>query len=592
MQSKGFNLNLLLKLSTLVLILSAIYLSNAEERRIDILNPHSYPVVGGKWSIRFHTTGSGELKIFDYSFPNVEFEKLYALVNGETVKVPVTIKNGEIVADWNYKEGIAVFRVNSEGKHLIEFSFGNTVFAENQAGYIAVQRGTKIGRGSQITDTISEVNPSKAFILFRANTNDPTPDDWQFTPNITDTTVTFTRYDGSNKFSRIRWQVVESSDISVQRGEEVLPKRVATVNVTINEVNLSETFVIVYGRCADEQRGDNHAGFFAAKLTNSTNLMLRRGNENKCEATVSWQVVEWNGAKVQSGESIIPDLMDNVTASIDPVDLTRTFLIFGTASIGRDAGMDSNLIQGKFLSPTKIMFTHEPGSTYASSERIIDWYVVEIPDASVQSGNMALRSDTVVSINEVNPSRSFHISSGWNTGGGQIYSNSLYTVELVDGTTLLFDKQTILQTQNIEWFVVEIPEVSKVIDVSVSNIPIEFGSLNPNTTDNQPLTGPVIVTVHQTTNVNWNLSVKATGDFVGNGIIPISNLEFGNTSENVVYDMRTVFQGPELFSDWRNQPAPVSDTDRMIYFEMSIPEGAQAGDYSTQIVINVSEVVN
>jgi len=332
---------LILKFLTLVLILSVVYLSNAEERRINILNPSSNPVVGGKWTVHFRTSGSGELKIIDHSYPEVEFEGLYAESGDRVIRIPAKVDGKSIVAVWNYRKGFASFKVNSAGKHFLEFSFGNIAFAENQASSISVQRGTRIARGSQITDTISEVNLGKAFILFRANTNDATPDDWQFTPNITDTAVIFTRYDGGNKVSRIRWQVIEGSNISAQRGEEVLSKGVATVNVTINEVNLSEAFVIVYGRCADEQREDNHAGFFAAKLTNSTNLMLRRGNENKCEATVSWQVVEWSGAKVQSGESIIPDLMDSVTASIDPVDLTRTFLIFGTASIGSDAGMDS-----------------------------------------------------------------------------------------------------------------------------------------------------------------------------------------------------------------------------------------------------------
>lgn len=307
---------------------------------------------------------------------------------------------------------------------------------------------------------------------------------------------------------------------------------------------------------------------------------------------MSWQVVEWDGARVQQGESVIPDLHDNVTASINYVDLTKSFLVFGTASIGSDAGMDSNLIQGKFLSPTEIMFTHEPGTTYGSSERIIDWYVVEIPEASVQSGNVALNSDTVVSINEVNPSRSFHVSSGWNTGGGQTYSNSLYTIELADSTTLSFDKQTTSQTQNITWFVVEIPEVSEVIDVSVSNIPIDFGSLNPNTTDNQPVSGgwPVNVTVHSTTNVMWNLSVKASGDFLGPGVIPISNLEFGNTSANVEEQMSTEYKGPELFDDWYNQSPPSSDTVRSIYLDLTIPPGTEAGDYSTQIFINVTQV--
>ena len=124
--------------------------------------------------------------------------------------------------------------------------------------------------------------------------------------------------------------------------------------------------------------------------------------------------------------------------------------------------MDSNLIQGN-LSSTNVAFTHEPGSTYASSQRIIDWYVVEIPGASVQRGNTALSGDTTSSISSVNTSSTFHWSSGWNTGGGQTYANHMYTINLSDSTTLQFDKQTGSQTQNINWQVITIPDYIPIL---------------------------------------------------------------------------------------------------------------------------------
>ena len=189
-------------------------------------------------------------------------------------------------------------------------------------------------------------------------------------------------------------------------------------------------------------------------------MQLTRGNAGKCAATVSWQVVEWDGADVQSGTSIIPDSQDSVTATISSVNLNSAFLIFGSASIGTDQGMDSNLILGNISSQTQLSFTLKPGITYGSSQRTVVWYVVEPPAAAVQSGYTSLGSDTTETVSSVDVNKSFHISSGWNTGGGQSYSNSLHTISLTDATTLTLDKQTGSQTQNIFWYLITVGEPS------------------------------------------------------------------------------------------------------------------------------------
>lgn len=321
----------------------------------------------------------------------------------------------------------------------------------------SVQRNTAIGTGT-VSATISQVNTSNAFILFTAGVNDATPDDNQFTPDFQSSTqVDFTRYDGATASASVAWQVIEDENIDVQRGSSAWAVSNNTEDITINSVNLTESFVIVYGRCADEANTKNLAGFFSGNFTNGTTLHLERGNAGLCAATVSWQVVEWSGAKVQSGTDSIPDNSDSITSTISSVDLEKSFLIFSTASIGTDAGMDSNLILGNIASSTQLSFTHEPGSTYASSERIITWYVVEHPYFHVQSDTIAIGGDTTDTIpNAVNESRSFHVSSGWNTGGGQTYSNSFFTINITDPTTLTIDKTTGSQTQTIEWYVVEV----------------------------------------------------------------------------------------------------------------------------------------
>ncbi len=54
------------------------YGSEPTHQTITIINPHSLPKVGGDWTIYFNTTGTGELRINDHSFPEeVGFVDLY-----------------------------------------------------------------------------------------------------------------------------------------------------------------------------------------------------------------------------------------------------------------------------------------------------------------------------------------------------------------------------------------------------------------------------------------------------------------------------------------------------------------------------------
>ena len=107
------------------------------ERSITILNPQSYPVVGGNWTINFNTTGSGTLKINNHSFPEeVGFVALYKKERNLWIQVDVDIDTDYdiITADWSYSEGKAVFRVKNPGKHVLEFDFGGDVqYAHNFA---------------------------------------------------------------------------------------------------------------------------------------------------------------------------------------------------------------------------------------------------------------------------------------------------------------------------------------------------------------------------------------------------------------------------------------------------------------------------
>lgn len=130
--------------------------------------------------------------------------------------------------------------------------------------------------------------------------------------------------------------------------------------------------------------------------------------------------------------------------------------------------------------------------------------------------------------------------------------------------------------------------VSVVIDASVSNVPVDFGTLNPGVSD-QTRAGnqPVNVTVHANTNTIWKLAVKSSGDFTGAGTLAIANLDYGNVSGTIAIDMTTTYASP--FSDWTNQADPSADTIRSMYLDITIPSGQTAGTYSTTLYLNVTQ---
>jgi hypothetical protein len=323
-----------------------------------------------------------------------------------------------------------------------------------------VQRNTYTGTGQTLTTTLPQsVNASEAFLLFRANTNDPSPDDWQFTCNMTDTDIYFYRYDGDGgaDSSTISWQVIEDKNLYVQRGTAELLTGNTTADITINSVDLSKSFIIVYGRCGLEDNNENNGGFFSGNFSNSTSIHLERGNEANCNSTVSWQVIEWDEITVESGTTTFPSSTDTHLVDIgSSVDLSKSVVIHSSASIGTDTGMDTNLIWADFNSDSQIKFMKKPGTAIANADRIVTWYVFTHPMMFRQHDTIYFGADTTIDlVTSIVLNRTFHWSNVWNTGAGQTYTNHLYYLSFFNESRLTVDKETGNQNNNVSWFVME-----------------------------------------------------------------------------------------------------------------------------------------
>ena len=330
------------------------------------------------------------------------------------------------------------------------------LFVEIPIQTFKVQRGTTSSTLTTFSDTISPVVMNQTLVLFTSRTADNNPNDWQYSVNLTNSTnLEFSRYAGGGSLTNVSWQTIESNLFTVDRGVQSVAISTNSVIVPIGRnINISSSFGVAYGRCNSATTNNNHAGFFLIEILNSTHINLERGQGNLCAATVSWQVVDFQGASVQSNRSSFTSTGTTLSSTINSVNTQNSFLFFGTsASTGTDRGMETNFVYGELSSGTNVQFTRD--ADVGTSDRDMFYYVVEHPQLSVQRASFSSGVDSTKTITSVNTSRAFHFSSSTNTGGGQSYSNNAHTFTLTNSTSLFFDKETGSQTITASYEVIE-----------------------------------------------------------------------------------------------------------------------------------------
>jgi len=131
--------------------------------------------------------------------------------------------------------------------------------------------------------------------------------------------------------------------------------------------------------------------------------------------------------------------------------------------------------------------------------------------------------------------------------------------------------------------------VNEYISVTLANVPIAFGNLNPGVTDSAATANPTTITVDSITNVNTNISLNGS-DFTGPGTIGVGNLSYSNGSvAATATDMVTAFSSGPPYSDWVDIPAPGggSAETRNAYFWIDIPSGQTSGGYTSDVFVRV-----
>ncbi len=374
--------------------------------------------------------------------------------DGVLTNLPRTILDGDD-STWCQVKFVAVIGASASNETLHHAYYNNSgAFNPGDGlgtGGFRVQHGTIASQtGVTLTDNIITVDQSKSFILFTAATGTQSaPDQNQYTPGFSsDTVVRFDRYDGATA-SNLTYAVVESDALSVQRGTETFGSTEDHANVTITEVSLGNSFIIVNGRTISGTSSQNNFGFFRAYFLNSTTIRIERNTSGSSETTAAWQVVSWTGASVRNGTFSASGTTTN--QDFASVDTSRSFVIWSRMMNGDDS-LNTNSWRADLFNATRVVFTRQtssPASVMGGS-----YFVVQLPDDfTAQNGLSSGGADRTVGISEVTENRSFFLGSWSNSGGGTSYANTLNRLYFSDNTTLGIDKSSTSQTSDIEWFV-------------------------------------------------------------------------------------------------------------------------------------------
>lgn len=327
----------------------------------------------------------------------------------------------------------------------------------------SVQSGTTtipVNSNSQ-TVTITSVDTTKAFLVFSVTTDEAKPNISEVRGQITNaTTLTFNRSVINNTpVAKIAWYVAEfTSGVSVQRGSVAMD--VTTKNVTITGVTTSRSFPII----SYESKSGNYDAtvFIKAKITSSTNLEISN-QQADANATVEWQVVDFTGASVQTGDIAFANGDSSKTATLSPsITTSNSWLIYTYNSVtGTKDDNSQKFTRGLITNSTTLTF--DRANTGQSMN--LTWYLVEFTDGTtVQQGSQNFTSSDTqknVTITSVSTTKSLAAGGYFMRGGKTPYTATgnpgvvYFTLELTSSTNLQITRAiTGSATADIGWYVV------------------------------------------------------------------------------------------------------------------------------------------
>ncbi|MHA2096209.1 MAG: hypothetical protein ACW98F_16440 [Candidatus Hodarchaeales archaeon] len=257
-----------------------------------------------------------------------------------------------------------------------------------QVGFRTFHGSFHFDSGTESYQSIGEtIDPDHAFlILYSAGTGDVKDSSrHQVTGYISSTTqIRFERAEAKTGLY-VSWWVVESPEITVQRGSIDLLKDISSTTESIPSVNLTQSIVISNSRVADAGAGDSdtHNGYITVELQDSTHVLAKRAlTADSVPATVRFEVITWpieysifTGETTLSNAVTTTDLISGSGISSNPViNLSNSWLYFTYDAT--DVGIQQTSIYGQITNTNEVTFGRYSSTSYTNRIR---WYVIENP---------------------------------------------------------------------------------------------------------------------------------------------------------------------------------------------------------------------
>ncbi|MHA1945994.1 MAG: hypothetical protein ACXAC6_02920 [Candidatus Hodarchaeales archaeon] len=269
------------------------------------------------------------------------------------------------------------------------FPLMSKIQSENvQVGFRTFHGSFHFDSGTESYQSIGEtIDPNHAFlILYSAGTGDVKDSSrHQVTGYISSPTqIRFERAEAKTGLY-VSWWVVESPEITVQRGLLNLPKDISSNTQSITSINFTHSIVISNSRVADAGAGDAdvHNGYITVELQDSTHILAKRATSADSKpATVRFEVITWpieysifTGETTLSNTVTTTDLISGSGMSSNPViNLSNSWLYFTYDAT--DVGIQQTSIYGQITNTNEVTFGRYSSTSYTNRIR---WHIIEHP---------------------------------------------------------------------------------------------------------------------------------------------------------------------------------------------------------------------
>ncbi|GEM_PF-1555223 len=409
---------------------------------------------------------------------SVSFDNTQISVNDLTTS-PISISF--TTANWNIPQTVyvtAIYDNTTEGNHKSSIlhtttdgtdivTIGTVIanITDNSGSRLtnSLQSGTvTIGGTNPLAVTLTpSVDPAKSYAYCNFRMNNSAANRATTCQIAANGTTIDIQSGNSGSGTVVNWYVIEfSTGALVQRGSNTLLATESIQTITLSQsVDLNRSFIIAYSRTANSSSSiDERRTLRYRFLTNSTIEVLR--NETGIVTDFEWQVIQLDGARIQSGIATIQSNSTSVSATLNSVNLSNSFIILNSAAGAGVNGVEhDHYVQAYYNSSTQIRFARNGTDDTVD----ISWYAIEMIDGTtVQSGNTtvsSVSSSAITNLNAVNTGKTMIVFSNQielGSGGDLTQDSGTFSSVFNNSTTIQFQRAGAESNSAIiSWFAVQ-----------------------------------------------------------------------------------------------------------------------------------------